>query len=224
MTIYYVEDDAGIRDLVLYALEHNGYRAQGFESGEGFIAKCVKKQPDLILLDIMLPSDDGFSILAKLKQDNLTHKIPVIIVSAKDSEYDKVKGLDLGADDYIAKPFGVMELLSRIKALLRRTQVKDVANVLKAGSIKLDKLKHIVTADDIEVNLSPKEFDLLEYLLANKGIAISREMILNAVWGYDFVGNSRTVDVHMQTLRHKLGKSSKIIQTIRRLGYKIQKD
>lgn len=221
MTVYYIEDDAGIRELVIYALEHNGYKALGFESGEGFISRCVKKQPDLILLDIMLPGEDGFSILSNLKKDNLTKSIPVIIISAKDSEFDKVKGLDLGADDYIAKPFGVMELLSRIKALLRRTKAKDSTPIIKVGKIKLDKNKHSVWSDDNEIALSPKEFDLLEYLLANKGIAISREMILNAVWGYDFVGNSRTVDVHMQTLRQKLGSSADIIQTVRGLGYRV---
>ena len=221
MTIYYVEDDSGIRELVLYALEQNDYKAVGFENGDGFIARCVKKQPDLILLDIMLPGDNGFTILSNLKKDKLTRSIPVIIISAKDSEYDKVKGLDLGADDYIAKPFGVMELLSRIKALLRRTKAKDTSPVLKSGKVKLDKNKHIVSVDDKEVILSPKEFDLLEYMLANKGIAISRDMILNAVWGYDFIGNSRTVDVHMQTLRQKLGKGGNIIQTVRGLGYRV---
>lgn len=221
MTIYYVEDDSGIRELVLYALEQNDYKAVGFESGDGFIARCVKKQPDLILLDIMLPGDNGFTILSNLKKDKLTRSIPVIIISAKDSEYDKVKGLDLGADDYIAKPFGVMELLSRIKALLRRTKSKDTSLVFKSGKVKLDKNKHIVSVDDKEVILSPKEFELLEYMLANKGIAISRDMILNAVWGYDFIGNSRTVDVHMQTLRQKLGKGGDIIQTVRGLGYRV---
>lgn len=221
MTIYYVEDDSGIRELVLYALEQNDYKAVGFENGDGFIARCVKKQPDLILLDIMLPGDNGFTILSNLKKDKLTRSIPVIIISAKDSEYDKVKGLDLGADDYIAKPFGVMELLSRIKALLRRTKAKDTSPVLKSGKVKLDKNKHIASVDDKEVVLSPKEFDLLEYMLANKGIAISRDMILNAVWGYDFIGNSRTVDVHMQTLRQKLGKGGNIIQTVRGLGYRV---
>ncbi len=221
MTIYYVEDDSGIRELVLYALEQNDYKAVGFENGDGFIARCVKKQPDLILLDIMLPGDNGFTILSNLKKDKLTRSIPVIIISAKDSEYDKVKGLDLGADDYIAKPFGVMELLSRIKALLRRTKAKDTSPVLKSGKVKLDKNKHIASVDDKEVILSPKEFDLLEYMLANKGIAISRDMILNAVWGYDFIGNSRTVDVHMQTLRQKLGKGGNIIQTVRGLGYRV---
>lgn len=221
MTIYYVEDDSGIRELVLYALEQNDYKAVGFESGDGFIARCIKKQPDLILLDIMLPGDNGFTILSNLKKDKLTRSIPVIIISAKDSEYDKVKGLDLGADDYIAKPFGVMELLSRIKALLRRTKAKDTSLVLKSGKVKLDKNKHIASVDDKEVILSPKEFDLLEYMLANKGIAISRDMILNAVWGYDFIGNSRTVDVHMQTLRQKLGKGGNIIQTVRGLGYRV---
>lgn len=221
MTIYYVEDDSGIRELVLYAIEQNDYKAVGFESGDGFIARCIKRQPDLILLDIMLPGDNGFTILSNLKKDKLTRSIPVIIISAKDSEYDKVKGLDLGADDYIAKPFGVMELLSRIKALLRRTKAKDTSLMLKSGKVKLDKNKHIVSVDDKEVILSPKEFDLLEYMLANKGIAISRDMILNAVWGYDFIGNSRTVDVHMQTLRQKLGKGGDIIQTVRGLGYRV---
>lgn len=221
MTIYYVEDDTGIRDLVLYALEHNSYKAVGFENADGFISRCVKKPPDLILLDIMLPGDDGFTILKKLKSDNATKNIPVIIVSAKTGEYDKVKGLDIGADDYISKPFGVMELLSRIKALLRRTKASNSETILSAGNIKLNKSKHSVSVNSKDISLSPKEFDLLEYLLTNKGIAITREMMLNAVWGYNFIGNSRTVDVHMQTLRQKLGKSGNVIQTVRGLGYKV---
>ncbi|NMD37707.1 MAG: response regulator transcription factor [Christensenellaceae bacterium] len=224
MLVYYVEDDASIRELVLYTLKHDGFDVKGFEDGTGFHAKCVKKRPDIILLDIMLPGDDGFKILKGLKADEATREIPVILLSAKGMEYDKVKGLDEGADDYLVKPFGVMELLSRIKALIRRTKkdTKKDKQKIKVDDLVMDLKRHTAHLGNEELILTPKEYDLLHFLMLNEGIVCSREMLLDAVWGFSFAGSTRTVDVHIQTLRQKMGESADLIQTVRGIGYRLE--
>lgn len=215
--IYCVEDDESIRELVLYALKNEGYDAVGFESGEGLVNAKV---PDLILLDIMLPGADGYSILKQLRKESQTREVPVIMLTSKTSEFDKVRALDMGADDYIPKPFGVMELLSRIRAVLRRAQPRSDAVYLTAGGVSLDYEKHMVLANGKEVVLTPKEFDLLYYLMKNSGLVLTRDRIMNEVWGFDFEGESRTVDVHIRTLRMKLGDAGEYVQTVRGVGYK----
>ena len=218
--IYCIEDDESIRDLIIYALKKNGYEAKGFESGEVLYDNI---EPDLILLDIMLPGDDGYTILKKLRENSKTSSIPVIMLTSKTSEYDKVKGLDSGADDYVEKPFGVMELISRIKAVLRRsTKVEKSIDNICIGNLCIDNKKHLITVENEEINLTYKEYELLYFLMKNKGLVVSREKLINEVWGYDFEGESRTVDVHIRTLRLKLGEAGKLIQTIRSVGYKIE--
>lgn len=217
--IYCIEDDESIRELILYALRNSGFNAKGYESGEILYNNI---EPDLILLDIMLPGDDGYTILKKLKLDIRTASIPIIMLTSKTSEYDKVKGLDMGADDYIEKPFGVMELISRINAVLRRSnKIEEELNNLRIEELCIDNEKHIVTVKANEITLTYKEYELLYYLMKNKGLVISRDKLINEVWGYDFEGESRTVDVHVRTLRLKLGDAGKLIQTIRSVGYKI---
>ena len=214
--IYIVEDDADIREIVIYALQSAGYEARGFEKGEGFFADPAPP-PDLLLLDIMLPGEDGLSILKKLRGDTRTMALPVIMLTAKGSEFDKVKGLDAGADDYIAKPFGVMELISRVNALLRRTGHQT--DTLAYQSITLDSARRVVLVEGESVSLTYKEYELLQYLLLNRGLALSRDKLMEAVWGYDFEGESRTVDMHIRSLRHKLGAAGAHIKTIRNVGY-----
>lgn len=217
--IYCIEDDESIRELIVYALKNSGYEAKGYESGEVLYNNL---EPDLILLDIMLPGDDGYTILKNLKLNNNTSSIPVIMLTSKTSEYDKVKGLDMGADDYIEKPFGVMELISRIKAVLRRSnKIDETKNAICISGLCIDNEKHIVTVRGEEITLTYKEYELLYYLMKNKGLVITRDKLLNDVWGYDFEGESRTVDVHVRTLRLKLGEAGRLIQTIRSVGYKI---
>lgn len=219
--VYCVEDDESIRNLIIYALENNDFDVVGFEDGKTFFQN-LDELPDLILLDIMLPDEDGYQILSKLKDNSRTKDIPVIMLTSKTSEFDKVKGLDMGADDYIPKPFGVMELISRIKAVLRRTKpIEDDRKNLSVGNIQLDIKRHKVTVGGEEIQLTFKEFELLHYLMSNQGIVLSRDKIMNRVWGFDFEGESRTVDVHIRTLRIKLGGSGKLIKTIRNVGYKI---
>ena len=219
--IYCVEDDENIRELIVYALKGNGFNPIGFENSKDFYSQMEVNIPDLILLDIMLPEEDGLSILKKIRNNSSTKYIPVIMITAKTSEYDKVIGLDMGADDYISKPFGVMELISRVKAILRRSNINKGANTLTIDTINLDYEKHLVTVEDKHIQLTYKEFELLYYLLKNKDIVLSRDSLLNEIWGFDFEGETRTVDVHIGTLRQKLGKSGKLIQTIRNVGYKI---
>lgn len=222
--IYCVEDDAGIRELVVYSLENTGTSAQGFESGdELFDALKSGAVPELILLDIMLPGEDGISILKRLRKNSETANIPIIMLTAKNSEYDKVIGLDSGADDYVTKPFGIMELISRIKAVLRRSGnvPADASEVYKAGDVVLDTKKHTVTSGGRDISLTYKEFELLRLLMKNNGSVITRDVLLERVWGYDFDGETRTIDVHIRTLRQKLGESGDIIKTIRGVGYKI---
>ena len=222
--IYYVEDDTSIRELVLYALKTAEFQVMGFENAASFYKRMKEQQPDLILLDIMLPDEDGVSILKKLKSRPDTENIPVIMMTAKSSEYDKVLGLDCGADDYITKPFGVMELISRVKAVIRRSDRSkgSAGEVLKIGELVLDEQKHEVYARGQEVSLTFKEFELLSYLMKNRGLVLSRDKILNTIWNYEYEGESRTVDVHIGSLRQKLGTCGDFIKTIRGIGYKIE--
>ena len=222
--IYYVEDDTSIRELVLYALKTAEFQVMGFENAASFYKRMKEQQPDLILLDIMLPDEDGVSILKKLKSRPDTENIPVIMMTAKSSEYDKVLGLDSGADDYITKPFGVMELISRVKAVIRRSDRSkgSAGEVLKIGELVLDEQKHEVYARGQEFSLTFKEFELLSYLMKNRGLVLSRDKILNTIWNYEYEGESRTVDVHIGSLRQKLGTCGDFIKTIRGIGYKIE--
>ena len=222
--IYYVEDDTSIRELVLYALKTAEFQVMGFENAASFYKRMKEQQPDLILLDIMLPDEDGVSILKKLKSRPDTENIPVIMMTAKSSEYDKVLGLDSGADDYITKPFGVMELISRVKAVIRRSDRSkgSAGEVLKIGELVLDEQKHEVYARGQEVSLTFKEFELLSYLMKNRGLVLSRDKILNTIWNYEYEGESRTVDGHIGSLRQKLGTCGDFIKTIRGIGYKIE--
>lgn len=222
--IYYVEDDTSIRELVLYALKTAEFQVMGFENAASFYKRMKEQQPDLILLDIMLPDEDGVSILKKLKSRPDTENIPIIMMTAKSSEYDKVLGLDSGADDYITKPFGVMELISRVKAVIRRSDRSkgSAGEVLKIGELVLDEQKHEVYARGQAVSLTFKEFELLSYLMKNRGLVLSRDKILNTIWNYEYEGENRTVDVHIGSLRQKLGTCGDFIKTIRGIGYKIE--
>jgi two-component system alkaline phosphatase synthesis response regulator PhoP len=220
--IYLVEDEASIRDLVLYTLENSGLQARGFGDGKSFWQALEEKQPDLVLLDIMLPGEDGLSVLKKLRSSKGFSKLPVIMLTAKSAEYDKVLGLESGADDYLAKPFGMMELVARVKALLRRTQPESRKEEFYLGKNMLVSIpRHKVTVGDEEITLTLKEFDLLVCLIRNKNMVLSREQLLKQVWGYDFAGETRTVDTHILTLRSKLGPAGALIETVRGLGYKI---
>lgn len=219
--IYCVEDDSNIRDLVVYTLESTGIKACGFEDGKAFIEALAFETPELVLLDIMLPGEDGLTILKKLKSAAKTKEIPVIMLTAKGSEYDKVIGLDSGADDYITKPFGMMELVSRIKAVLRRTQKNTKDRIYRIENLELDIEKHKVKVDGEDVALTLKEFEMLEKLIKNQHIVLSRDKLLEEIWGYDFDGETRTVDVHVRTLRQKLGSAGELIETVRGVGYRM---
>ena len=220
--IYVVEDDKNIQEIETFALANVGYEVKGFDSATDFYAALNETAPDLILLDIMLPDEDGLSIVKKLRTRQDTVLVPVIMVTAKTSEIDKVKGLDLGADDYITKPFGVMELISRVKALLRRSMNMDESKVLSLGEITIDNEKHKVSVQGQPCELTYKEFELLKLLLQNVGIVLSRDVIMERVWGVDFEGESRTLDMHIKTLRQKLGESGKRIKTVRNVGYRLE--
>ncbi len=219
--IYCVEDDNGIRNLILYTLEISGFEAKGFPDAPEFWEALKSEKPELILLDIMLPKEDGISILKKLRADIATCDIPVIMASAKGTEYDKVMGLDLGADDYLAKPFGMMEMVSRVRSVLRRTSPKT-ASVIRCGNIEMNNEKHSVLANGNPVLLTLKEYELLHMFLRNQGIVLTRDQILERVWGLDFMGETRTVDVHVGTLRTKLGSAGNQIETVRGVGYKLE--
>lgn len=219
--IYCVEDDESIRQLIVYALENAGFLAQGFEEGEEFLRKTREEIPDLILLDIMLPGQDGLEILGKLRSHPDLKDLPVIMLTAKSSEYDKVRGLDMGADDYIAKPFGVMELISRVKAVLRRSQPRLASERLSLGGINLDYGKRELSVQGEKIDLTYKEFELLYILMKNKDLVLTRKTLMDQVWGFDFEGETRTIDVHIASLRQKLGDESKRIETIRNVGYKL---
>lgn len=218
--VYIVEDDTSIRELEIYALKNSNFDVMGFSDGKELFTALENRTADMILLDIMLPGEDGLSILTQLRGLEKFSNIPVIMVTAKTGEIDAVKGLDMGADDYITKPFRVMELVSRVKAVLRRT-MKPVKKVLTYNNIKLDESKHIVLADNEEVELTYKEYEILKHLIKNKGIVLTRDRLMEFVWGYDFEQGNRTVDVHIQSLRKKLGSAGENIKTIRNVGYKI---
>ena len=219
--IYIVEDDNDIREMESYAIKNSRFEVQAFANGADFFIAFGKSKPDLVMLDIMLPGEDGLAILRKIRADENGSGIPVIMVTAKTSEIDKVKGLDMGADDYITKPFGVMELVSRVKALLRRCESRQESKTLKYREITIDDHKHKVTVGGETCVLTYKEYELLKYLVANRDIALTREKLLGKVWGYDFEGESRTVDMHIKTLRQKLGEAGNYIITVRHVGYKI---
>lgn len=216
--IYIVEDDRNIQEIELFALKNSGYQAAGFDTAKAFYKALGERLPELILLDIMLPDEDGMSILKRLRSRADTRRIPVILVTAKSTEIDKVKGLDGGADDYIAKPFGVMEMIARVKALLRRSGGAE-ETVLRCGNVTLDSEKRLVCVDGRPVELTYKEFELLHLLMKNHGIVISRDVIMERVWDSTFEGETRTIDVHVRTLRQKLGPGGALIKTIRNVGY-----
>lgn len=223
--IFCVEDDSNIRELVVYTLESTGFQACGFEEGQEFLKALALETPELILMDIMLPGEDGISLLKKLKSSAKTREIPVIMVTAKGAEYDKVKGLDLGADDYVTKPFGMMELVSRIKAVLRRSKKSgnEPQDIISLGEIEMDTKKHEVTSSGKVVSLTLKEYELLKRLMKNPNIVMTRDSLLEDIWGYDFDGETRTVDVHVRTLRQKLGVGGERIETVRGVGYRMRK-
>lgn len=216
--IYIVEDDKNIREIETFALKNMGYEIKDFEYAKDFYVQMERKKPDIILLDIMLPDEDGLEIVKKLRMRAETRDIPIILVTAKTSEIDKVKGLDIGADDYMTKPFGVMELISRVKALLRRSN-KSEEKLLAIGSVCLDEERHMVTVDGASCELTYKEYELLKLLMNNAGIVTPRDTILERIWGTDFEGESRTLDMHIKTLRQKLREAGAMIKTVRNVGY-----
>jgi len=218
--IFVVEDDENIREIVVYALHSAGFDTYGFEAGEEFLKALDMGLPSLVLLDIMLPKDDGLTILKHLRSMPKSKQLPVIMLTAKNSEYDKVKGLDLGADDYISKPFGVMELIARVNAVLRRTGAEQDLEIEISG-LSLDHARREVFVEGKPVKLTFKEYELLYCLMLNAGLVLSRDKIMESVWGYDFQGESRTVDMHIKTLRQKLGAAGRLIKTVRSVGYKL---
>ncbi|UVF02546.1 response regulator transcription factor [Streptococcus equinus] len=222
--IYCVEDDDDIRELMLYTLKTAGFEAQGFSNADDFWQAMSSQKPDLVLLDIMLPGSDGLTILEKLGETPAAEDISVIMATAKGTEYDKVKGLDMGADDYLVKPFGMMEMISRIKAVLRRSQKTSTPKQLRLGNLSLDVQNYIVKKDNQVIHLTLKEFELLALLMKNPNRVFTRQDLLKQVWGDDFLGETRTVDVHIGTLRTKLGDASHYIQTIRGVGYRLEDD
>lgn len=217
--IYIVEDDENIREIEMFALKNSGFEVQGFGDAASFFRRLGEKVPALVLVDVMLPDEDGLSIVQKLRSRPDTRRIPIILATAKTSEIDKVKGLDLGADDYVTKPFGVMELISRVKALMRRAHGMEEEKILRFGSLQMDNEKREVTVDGRPCELTYKEYELLKLLMLNAGIVSSRDVILDRVWGTDFEGESRTLDMHIKTLRQKLGSAGTMIRTVRNVGY-----
>ena len=220
--IYIVEDDTNIREIEAFSLKNSGYHIKDFACAADFYEKMQEKLPNLIVLDVMLPDEDGLSILKKLRSNPESRKIPVIMVTAKTTELDKVKGLDMGADDYLTKPFGVMELISRVKALLRRCEGGEGEKMYSVGGLLLDIEKHSVSVNGEPIELTYKEYELLRLLVQNAGIVTSRDTIMERVWGTDFEGESRTLDMHIKTLRQKLGEAGSMIKTIRNVGYIIE--
>ena len=218
--VFIIEDDENIREIVIYALGSAGFEAYGFESSNEFFAALGTGLPSIVLLDIMLPEDDGLTILKRLRREPKTKNLPVILLTAKNSEYDKIKGLDMGADDYISKPFSVMELISRVNAVLRRS-VTEKGEAMEFYDLSIDHARREVRASGEQVKLTFKEYELLYCLMLNAGLVLSRDKIMETVWGYDFEGESRTVDMHIKTLRQKLGASGSHIKTIRNVGYKL---
>ena len=223
--IYLVEDDDSIRELVLYTLHTTGFEAEGFRNAADFWQALEKELPQLVLLDIMLPDEDGLHILKRLRAGAETADLPVMMLTAKSSEYDRVVGLDSGADDYMPKPFGMMELVSRVRALLRRAAKPAAEDKLfTAGSLAVDVKRRAVTVDGEPVILTYKEFELLCYLLENRGVVLSRDQILTKIWDYNYSGETRTVDMHIRTLRQKLGDAGALIETVRGVGYRLAQD
>lgn len=220
--IYVVEDDRNIQEIEMVALQNVGYRVEGFDCAGDFYARLEKQVPDLIILDIMLPDADGIAVLKKLRQDVVTRHIPIIMVTAKTSEMDKVKGLDSGADDYVTKPFGIMELISRVKALLRRSHQIKGDEVLTLAEITLDLARRSCMVNDRPVELTYKEYELLCTMLLNAGIVMKRDVLMELVWGVDYEGESRTLDMHIKTLRQKLGDAGSHIKTVRNVGYQAE--
>ncbi len=222
--IFCVEDDGSIRDLMVYTLNVSGFRAEGFPEAVSFWEAMKGERPELVILDIMLPGEDGIEILKKLRSSPVTEDIPVIMATAKGSEYDTVMGLDLGADDYLTKPFGMMEMLSRIKAVLRRAAPRSGRATLTHGPITLDQGRHTVRSNGRDVTLTLKEYELLRLLMENPGQAFTRDRLLATVWGVENVGETRTVDVHVGTLRTKLGPAGGLIRTVRGVGYRLEEE
>ena len=220
--IYIVEDDKNIREIEMFALKNSGYAVEEFENAKSFFSRTVEKVPDLVLLDIMLPDMDGLEIVKKLRSRPDTVRVPIILVTAKSTELDKVKGLDIGADDYLTKPFGVMELISRVKALLRRSRALQDDKQLVLGDITLDSERREVHVGGELCELTFKEFELLKLLMVNAGIVLHRDTIMSDVWGTDYEGESRTLDMHIKTLRQKLGEAGNMIKTVRNVGYKME--
>lgn len=220
--IYCVEDDQSIRDLMIYALNSAGFEAEGFSGGGEFFHALERGRPALVMLDIMLPDEDGIQLLKRLKGNVSTAEIPIIMATAKGTEYDKVLGLDLGADDYLAKPFGMMEMVSRVKAVLRRARPKEDRTVLRVGGLEMNTVEHRVFAEGEEIRLTLKEYELLRIFMDNPGRAFTREQLLRQAWGTDYMGESRTVDVHIGTLRSKLKDCGNSIETVRGVGYRME--
>ena len=221
-TIYIVEDEENIREMIAYALNNSSFKAMAFADAKQLYAQLDENVPSLFLLDIMLEGEDGYTILETLRENEKTKDIPIIMLTAKSSEFDKVKGLDMGADDFITQPFGVMELISRVKAVLRRVPVKEEEeSILRLGGIVMDLERRLTFVNDETVELTYKEFELLYYLLINKDIVLTRSKLMTEIWGFAFQGESRTVDVHIRSLRQKLKDEGKMIQTVRNVGYKI---
>lgn len=222
MMIYCVEDDTGVRELILYTLRAAGFEAKGFPEGKAFFRAMSEHLPELVILDIMLPGEDGIAILRRLRETSATADLPVIMATAKGMEYDKVMGLDLGADDYLAKPFGMMEMVSRVKAVLRRSSPKPAAQCLRLGGLELNLGEHTVSVDGERASLTLKEYELLRIFMERPGMAFTREQLLQSVWGSDYAGETRTVDVHIGTLRGKLGAYGAAIETVRGVGYRME--
>ena len=220
--IWCVEDDASIRDIEVYALTSTGFAARGFEDGDAFWSALQSEKPELVVLDVMLPGKDGVTLLKLMKRSEEFRDIPVIMATAKGSEYDKIQSLDLGADDYLVKPFGIMEMVSRVKAVLRRCRPKAAASLLKLDGLVLNPDEHTVTVDGERVILTYKEYELLHLFLSQPGIAFTREQLLSSVWNAEYLGETRTVDMHIRTLRQKLGDYGHIIETVRNVGYRLE--
>lgn len=222
--IWCVEDDASIRDIEVYALSSAGFAARGFEDGSSFYAAITgeKDKPQLIVLDVMLPSIDGIELLRRIRANAALKQIPIVMATAKGSEYDKIQGLDLGADYYLTKPFGVMELISCVKAVLRRCGAEDEKSTLNACGISMNTLEHTVSANGERITLTYKEYELLKLFLSHMGTAFTREQLMERVWGTDYMGETRTIDMHIRTLRQKLGKCGESIKTVRNVGYRME--
>ena len=220
--IWCVEDDASIRDIEVYALQSTGFEAKGFEDGQVFWDALQKEAPELVILDVMLPGLDGIELLRRMKSSSAFSAIPVVMATAKGAEYDKIQGLDLGADYYLVKPFGVMELVSCVKAVLRRYQPEKAAHLLRSGGLVVDLDAHTVTVDGARVALTYKEFELLRLFLSHPGMAFTRDQLFQEIWGMDYCGETRTVDMHIRTLRQKLGPYGRRIETVRNVGYRME--